>query len=62
MEQITKLNTSYILTCEVSFEDARRLAEIAVKCDKITAIWCARRMYNIRLKEAKDFIDSLVST
>lgn len=60
MEPIIKVTKYYKVSFEVSFEDAMQFTEIANKCGVITAIWCLRRMYPVGLKDARDFIDSLL--
>ena len=60
MESVEKVTKYYHITKEVSFDDAARIVQIAKKCGKIMAIWCVRNIYNLGLKESKDFVDSLI--
>jgi ribosomal protein L7/L12 len=57
-----KVERTYRIETEIPQHDFDMFADIAFNCGRIRAIQCVRRIYPIGLKEAKDFIDSLLQT
>ncbi len=61
MKVVENTSICYVVEVEVSYDDAKRLAEIADKCGKVMAIWAFRRMYPVGIGKAKEFIEGIMN-